>query len=406
MSITHIIKNQFPIFSSQPHLIYLDSTATALKPFRVIDKINEYYKEYSANIFRGVYDISERATLEYEETRNVVAKFINAADESEVIFTSGTTESINMFAQGVEHMILPGDEVVVTVAEHHSNFVPWQQLTQKLHARFTVITDDLSLTKNNITSHINKNTKVLAITHVSNVLGTVNPIKAIVTEARKINPNIIILVDAAQSAPHIRIDVQDLGCDGLAFSSHKLCGPTGVGVLWVKKTLLEQLTPYQYGGEMIRSVSIVKTEFASIPHRFEAGTPHIAGVIAFKEAISFLNEVGLDAIADHEQKLAQYCYDELKREFGDTITLVGPSRRQSGIVAFEMHDVHAHDTAQILNEHNIAVRAGHHCAMPLHTHLGLQATVRASFYLYNTKTDIEKLLVALTKVQEIFQTKN
>lgn len=402
------IKKDFPIFEKQPKLVYLDSTATSLKPQTVIDKLNEYYCDYSANIFRGVYDMSERATAEYEETRGVVKEFINAPLSEEIIFTRNATESINLFAHGIQDTFNRDDEIVTTITEHHSNFVPWQQLAKRKNLNFVVMTNDkLQITNQfqitNLKNYINKKTRILAITYVSNVLGSVNPIKEIIQEAKKINPKIIVLVDGAQAVPHLKVDVTDLGCDAFAFSSHKMLGPTGVGVLWVKKELLETFPPYQFGGDMIRSVAIEETQFADLPHRFEAGTPHIAGVIALKEAIHYLQEIGLDAIHSHEVELAQTCYDKLKEEFGEKITLIGPQKRESGIVAFVVNGVHAHDVAQLLNEDDIAVRAGHHCAMPLHTKLGIEASVRASFYLYNTKEDVDKLVSSLKKVRKIFK---
>jgi len=396
---TKKIKKDFPIFSHNPHLIYLDSTATSLKPTSVINKITEYYTQYSANIFRGVYNISEKATAEYEETRDIVKSFINASSEREIVFTRNTTESINLFVNGVADSLNEGDEIVTTITEHHSNFVPWQQLCKKKKLVFTVMTNEEVLSLN---VQVTKNTKILAITHVSNVLGTVNPIKKIIAKAKKINPDIIVLVDGAQSAPHMKVDICDLGCDAFVFSSHKMTGPTGVGILWVRQALLKCMSPYQYGGDMIRSVSVEETLFADLPHRFEAGTPHIAGVIALKEAIQYLLSIGLDEINLHEKELAQYCYNSLIEEFNTHIHIVGPSKRQSGVVAFAFPGVHAHDIASLLNEDNISVRAGHHCAMPLHTHLGIEASVRASFYIYNNKEDIDKLIISLRKVRKIF----
>lgn len=394
------IKKDFPIFKAIPGFVYLDSTATSLKPQSVVDSLTDYYSHYSANIFRGVYDISEKATAAYEETRMIVKDFIGAKSENEIIFTRNATESINLFVNGISDSLQKGDEIITTITEHHSNFVPWQQLAQKKGLKFKVI-QNVDVMRH--TLYVSKHTKVLAITYISNVLGTVNPIKQIIQEAKKINPNIIVLVDGAQAVPHMKVDVQDLRCDAFVFSSHKMLGPTGVGVLWVKKDLLEKLPPYQYGGDMIRSVTIEKTEFADLPHRFEAGTPHIAGVIALKEAIFYLQKIGLDSIHKHEVELAQLCYDTLKKEFGEKIKIIGPQKRESGIVAFVVEGVHAHDVAQLLNEDNIAVRAGHHCAMPLHTHLGITASVRASFYLYNTKGDIEKLISSLQKVYHLFK---
>lgn len=397
----NIIKKDFPLFSHKPNLAYLDSSATSLKSKSVIEKITEYYSEYSANIFRGVYDISEKATAEYEETRTVIKDFIHAPSSDEIIFTRGTTESINLFVNGMKDFLKERDEIVTTISEHHSNFVPWQQLSINNKHIFTVIVD-LDLSSLNWTDYISDQTKVVAITYVSNVLGTINPIKKIVSEIKKINPRCIVFVDGAQAVPHMSIDVQDLGCDAFAFSSHKMLGPTGVGVLWVKKELLEVFKPYHYGGDMIKSVSIENTEYADLPHRFEAGTPHIAGVIALKEAVTYLNKVGLDAIHSHEIELSQYCYDSLQKEFGEMISLIGPTKRETGIVAFSMKTIHAHDIAQVLNEDSIAVRAGHHCTMPLHTHLNLEASVRASFYLYNTRNDVERLIISLKKVVSLF----
>ncbi|PIV70715.1 cysteine desulfurase CsdA [Candidatus Roizmanbacteria bacterium CG17_big_fil_post_rev_8_21_14_2_50_39_7] len=401
---TNKIKKDFPIFNNQPKLVYLDSTATSLKPQSVISKLVEYYSDYSANIFRGVYDMSEKATAEYEETRTVVKDFINAPLTEEIIFTRNATESINLFVNGIKDIFKKGDEIVTTITEHHSNFVPWQQLAKNIQCSFKIISiNEEGILEPQLTYEITKKTKILALTYVSNVLGTVNPIKTIIKEAKNINPHIIVLVDGAQAVPHLKVDVTDLGCDAFVFSSHKMLGPTGVGVLWVKKELLETFPPYQFGGDMIRSVAIEETQFADLPHRFEAGTPHIAGVIALKEASHYLQGIGLDAIHSYEVELAQICYDRLTEEFGTKIKIIGPQKRESGIVAFAVTGLHAHDVAQLLNEDHIAVRAGHHCAMPLHTKLGIEASVRASFYLYNTKEDVEKLIASLHKALHLFK---
>ncbi|PIV08821.1 cysteine desulfurase CsdA [Candidatus Roizmanbacteria bacterium CG_4_10_14_3_um_filter_39_13] len=401
---TNKIKKDFPIFNKQPDLVYLDSTATSLKPQSVISKLDEYYSDYSANIFRGVYDMSEKATAEYEETRTVVKNFINAPLTEEIIFTRNATESINLFVSGIKDIFKKGDEIVTTITEHHSNFVPWQQLAKNIQCSFKIISiNEEGILEPQLTYEITKKTKILALTYVSNVLGTVNPIKTIIKEAKNISPHIIVLVDGAQAVPHLKVDVTDLGCDAFVFSSHKMLGPTGVGVLWVKKELLETFPPYQFGGDMIRSVAIEETQFADLPHRFEAGTPHIAGVIALKEASHYLQGIGLDAIHSYEVELAQICYDRLTEEFGTKIKIIGPQKRESGIVAFAVTGLHAHDVAQLLNEDHIAVRAGHHCAMPLHTKLGIEASVRASFYLYNTKEDVEKLIASLHKALHLFK---
>jgi len=401
---TNKIKKDFPIFNNQPKLVYLDSTATSLKPQSVISKLVGYYSDYSANIFRGVYDMSEKATAEYEETRTVVKDFINAPLTEEIIFTRNATESINLFVNGIKDTFKKGDEIVTTITEHHSNFVPWQQLAKNIQCSFKIISiNEEGILEPQLTYEITKKTKILALTYVSNVLGTVNPIKTIIKEAKNISPHIIVLVDGAQAVPHLKVDVTDLGCDAFVFSSHKMLGPTGVGVLWVKKELLETFPPYQFGGDMIRSVAIEETQFADLPHRFEAGTPHIAGVIALKEASHYLQGIGLDAIHSYEVELAQICYDRLTEEFGTKIKIIGPQKRESGIVAFAVTGLHAHDVAQLLNEDHIAVRAGHHCAMPLHTKLGIEASVRASFYLYNTKEDVEKLIASLHKALHLFK---
>lgn len=348
--------------------------------------------------------MSEKATAEYEETRTVVKDFINAPLTEEIIFTRNATESINLFVNGIKDIFKKGDEIVTTITEHHSNFVPWQQLAKNIQCSFKIISiNEEGILEPQLTYEITKKTKILALTYVSNVLGTVNPIKTIIKEAKNISPHIIVLVDGAQAVPHLKVDVTDLGCDAFVFSSHKMLGPTGVGVLWVKKELLETFPPYQFGGDMIRSVAIEETQFADLPHRFEAGTPHIAGVIALKEASHYLQGIGLDAIHSYEVELAQICYDRLTEEFGTKIKIIGPQKRESGIVAFAVTGLHAHDVAQLLNEDHIAVRAGHHCAMPLHTKLGIEASVRASFYLYNTKEDVEKLIASLHKALHLFK---
>lgn len=400
------IKQDFPIFKNIPNLVYLDSSSTSLKPQVVIDKIVEYYEKYGANVARGLYPISEKATEEYEETRQIVADFINAATSDEVIFTRGTTESVNLVAYSLGREIVgKGDEIVTTIMEHHSNFVPWQQLAFEVGADFKVadITEDGPLV--DLTDVITKKTKILALTYVSNVLGTINPIKEIVATAKKINPEIIIFVDAAQAAPHMKIDVADLGCDFLAFSSHKMLGPTGVGVLWGKREVLERMFPFNFGGEMIREVYIDKTIFKEIPHKFEAGTPHIDGVIAFKEAIKYLLDIGFDKIRAHEISLTKYSLKRLQEELGDDIKILGPMdpEKKGGVIAFAFAfgKFHPHDIAQIVSDNGVAVRAGNHCAMPLHTRYGLPASVRASFYIYNDESDVDKLIDGLKKVKKV-----
>ncbi len=406
-------KKDFPIFKNQPHLVYLDSTATSLKPRSVIEKLVEYYSSYSANIFRGVYKISEKATQEYEKTREVVAEFINARPE-EVVFTRNTTESINLLAYALGRKIIEkGDEIVTTIMEHHSNFVPWQVLAQETGALLKIIdinqdgylniqNSKVKNQKVSLKNIITKKTKILTLTYVSNVLGVVNPIKEIVKEARKINPKIIVIVDAAQAAPHKKIDLFDLNVDFLAFSSHKMLGPTGVGVLWGRKKLLDEIFPFLYGGEMIEEVYLDKSFFKKPPHKFEAGTPSIGEVIAFKEAVKYLKNIGMENIASYEKKLVSYLLERLTLEFPE-IKIVGPQdvNNRGGLVAFSFSKYHPHDVASILDEKNIAVRAGHHCAMPLHHRLNLEATVRVSFYLYNDENDIDQLISGLKEVKKI-----
>lgn len=419
---TKSIKKDFPIFDSNPNLVYLDSCATSLKPKRVIDKLIEYYNSYSANIYRGIYGLSEKATEEYEETREVVRNFINAEKPEEIIFTRNTTESVNLIAYSLGRKIIgPEDEIVTSVMEHHSNFVPWQQLAFENGAVFKVIDINLSgksedgfLTIDHINTFkarkldevVTKNTKILALTYVSNVLGIINPIREIVRVAKSINPKLIVIVDAAQAIPHMKVDVQDLGCDFLVFSSHKMLGPTGVGILWGKYELLDSMFPFNYGGEMIQEVCLEKTVFKKPPYKFEAGTPHIAGVIALKEAVKYLLKIGWEKIRKQEISLALGLGCSLEDEFKTKIKILGPyyggyPDDRAGIISFIFGKYHPHDVAQILDQENIAVRAGHHCAMPLHTRLGINASVRASFYLYNSQSDVNKLVNGLKKVEKI-----
>ncbi|MBI2641359.1 SufS family cysteine desulfurase [Candidatus Roizmanbacteria bacterium] len=403
-----LLKKDFPIFQSHPDLVYLDSSATSLKPRSVIEKEREYYEEYSANVFRGLYQISEKATEEYEESRSVVATFINAKNPDEVIFTRNASESLNLIAYSLGRKIMKsGDEIVTTIMEHHSNFVPWQQLALENGGIFKVIdiNEEGALPLKALEQIISKKTKIFALTHISNVLGVINPVEKIATLAKKINPNIIIVVDAAQSIPHMKVDVQQLGCDFIAFSSHKMLGPTGVGVLWGKYAILDQMFPFQYGGEMIEEVYVNKTVFKKPPLKFEAGTPHIAGVIALKEAVNYLKKIGIENVRKHEKTLVSYAYRRLKETFSDGIHITGPriAQERGGILAFTFKNYHPHDIAQILDEEHIAVRAGHHCAMPLHQRLKLNATTRASLYVYNTKEDVDKLVDGLKKIERMLK---
>ncbi len=390
------IQKDFPQLTRKIHgkrIVYLDSTATSLKPQSVIDKENEYYTKYTANVFRGIYTTSEEATSEYEKTRELVAGFINGRPE-EVIFTRNTSESINLVAYS-----LHPSYVVSTIMEHHSNFVPWQQMGQM---RIWNCSKEGQLNIGDLDTLVTKKTRLLAVTAASNVLGTINPIKQIVRTVKRLNPNCLVLVDAAQAVPHMPVDVVDWGADFVAFSAHKMLGPTGVGVLWGKRELLEELSPFNYGGEMISEVHKDRTIFKPPPHKFEAGTPHIAGVIGFGAAIRYLMGLGMENVRTHEYQLVCYAMKQLDCVKG--LTYLGPKdpHIRGGVFACVLQGVHSHDIAQILNEDNICIRAGNHCAQPLHEHLGVVSTARASLYVYTTKEDIDALISGLEKVKTIF----
>lgn len=401
------IKNDFPIFKHHPNLVYLDSAATSLKPQIVIDKMTEYYSQYSTNIHRGIYALAEKATEEYENSRALVAKFIGANDSSEIVFTRNATESLNLIAYALGRVIVAkNDEIVTTIMEHHSNFVPWQMLAFENGANFKVIDiDQMGYLKIDLEEIVSNKTKIFALTYVSNVLGTINPVKEIISAVKKINPKVIVVVDAANAVPFLCLDIQNLGADFVAFSGHKILGPTGVGVLWGKKSLLEQMFPFNFGGGMIQEVSMAKTTFREPPYKFEAGTPHIAGVIATGAAIAYLLQKGMKNIKDHEQLLVDYAIKRLKEQFGKTITIYGPAlaHDRAGLVSFNLKKIHPHDMAQILDEQTIAIRGGHHCTMPLHKRLGTTATARASFYLYNNEEDVDKLIQGLKRVVKILK---
>lgn len=401
------VRNDFPQLNRKingKRIIYLDSTATSLKPRQVIVKEEEYYTRYCANIFRGIYTISEEATSAYELTRSKVARFIGATQSSEIVFTRNTSESINLVMNALSRTNLHGSEFASTIMEHHSNFVPWQQLALGFGAPFRVWNVDVSgaLPLKDLEKLITKKTRLLALTAVSNVLGTINPIRQICQIVKRINPHCLILVDAAQAAPHMKINVDYWGADAVAFSSHKMLGPTGVGVLWAKRSLLEEFSPYQYGGEMIKEVHVDRTIFAAPPHKFEAGTPHIAGVIGLGAAVDYLEAYGMDHIRRHERDITDYALDALSTVKGVSVTGPQKAKDRGGVIAFTMKGAHAHDIAQLLNEDNVCIRAGHHCAMPLHEYLKIPATARASFYIYTTKSDVDALVEGLEKVKKLF----
>lgn len=402
------IKADFPIFKRLIHnkpIVYLDSTASSLKPQVVIDAINDYYNKYSVNIFRGVYNLSEEATAKYEEARIKVTKFIEGKNENELIFVRNTTEALNLVMDSWGRKnIKEGDEIVATVMEHHANLVTWQQLALNKCAKikYLDIDEDGYLKLEQLEKIITKKTKLFAVTYVSNVLGTINPLKKLIQKVKKINPEIIIVVDGAQAVPHMKVNVTDLGCDFFAFSGHKMLAPTGIGVLWGKYELLDRMDPYQYGGEMIKEVRLDKTRFQSPPYKFEAGTPHIAGAIGLGTAVDYLDKLGMKLVREHEKELTGYAIKRLTGE--KDIEIYGPKNREDkgGIIAFNIKGVHPHDAAQILNDDNICIRSGHHCAMPLHTRLKLTASCRASFYVYNTEEDVDSLIEGIQKAKRVF----
>lgn len=402
MNITDI-REQFPILHQQVNghdLVYLDSAATSQKPRAVIETLDKYYNQYNSNVHRGVHTLGTRATDGYEGAREKVRKFINAKSMAEIIFTKGTTTSLNMVALSYARANLkPGDEVVITYMEHHANIIPWQQAVKATGAtlKYIPLQEDGTISLEDVRETVTSNTKIVAVSHVSNVLGTVNPIKEMAKIAH--DNGAVIVVDGAQSTPHMKIDVQDLDCDFFALSSHKMCGPTGVGVLYGKKALLENMEPAEFGGEMIDFVGLYESTWKELPWKFEAGTPIIAGAIGLGAAIDFLEEIGLDEISRHEHKLAAYALERFRQL--DGVTVYRPEER-AGLVTFNLDDVHPHDVATVLDAEGIAVRAGHHCAQPLMKWLDVTATARASFYLYNTEEEIDKLVEALQKTKEYF----
>lgn len=402
-----VIRADFPLLRRRiggKPIVYLDSTATTLKPQAVIDKENDYYTKYTANVFRGIYSISEKATSEYEKSRAKIAAFIGA-DSREVVFTRSTTESVNLVAYSwAKNNLKPGDEVVTSIMEHHSNFVPWQQLAEQIGFKVSVwnVSPEGELNLDDLDKLITRRTKLLGVTAVSNVLGTINPIDDVVRKVRRLNPQCLVLVDAAQAVPHLPVDVYKWGADFVAFSSHKMLGPTGVGVLWAKRQLLEAMPPFNFGGDMIKEVHLKQTIFNEVPHKFEAGTPHIAGVIGLGAAVDYLAKLGMENIREHEQEITDYALRKLDQVSG--IAVYGPheARKRGGVIAFRLAGIHPHDVAQILDEDNVCVRVGYHCAQPLHEYLKIGPTVRVSFYVYTTREDIDALIEGLQKVKKVF----
>ena len=400
------IRKHFPILDQEVNghpLVYLDSAATSQKPISVIEAVSDYYKGYNSNVHRGVHTLGTRATDGYEGAREKVRSFINAATTEEVIFTRGTTTSINTVAASYGRAnVEEGDEIVITHMEHHSNIIPWQQLAKEKGAvlKYVPLQEDGTITLEDVRATITSKTKIVAIMMVSNVLGTMNPIKEITKIAHE--NGAVMMVDGAQAAPHMKIDVQDLDCDFFAFSDHKMVGPTGIGVLYGKKKHLEAMEPVEFGGEMIDFVGLYDSTWKELPWKFEGGTPIIAGAIGLGAAIDFLEDIGLSNIEAHEHRLAAYALEKMSAVEG--MTIFGPQdpAQRAGLVTFNIDDVHPHDVATVLDSEGIAVRAGHHCAQPLMKWLNVSATARASFYLYNTEEEIDRLVAGLVKTKEFF----
>jgi cysteine desulfurase / selenocysteine lyase len=398
------IRADFPILRQQVHgkpLVYLDNAATAQKPREVISTLTRYYEQENANIHRGVHYLSERATEEYEAARKTIQHFVNAADASEIIFVRGATEGINLVAQTYGRAnVGAGDEVLITAMEHHSNIVPWQILCEEKGAKLRVapINDSGELIWEEFEKLLGPRTKIVAATHVSNALGTINPVWRIVERAH--GAGIPVLVDGAQSAPHLEVDVQALDCDFFVFSGHKVYGPTGIGVLYGKSALLNAMPPYQSGGDMISSVTFEKTTYNKLPYKFEAGTPHIAGGIGLGCAIGYLNGLGMRNVEKHEQELLEYA----TRAVGEIpgLRVIGTAAEKAGVLSFVMEGIHPHDIGTILDQQGIAIRTGHHCAQPVMQRFGIPATARASFALYNTREEVDALADGLRKVREVF----
>ncbi|GAA0464636.1 cysteine desulfurase [Alkalibacillus silvisoli] len=397
------VRNHFPILDQEVNehpLVYLDSAATSQKPKSVIEALEDYYNRYNSNVHRGVHTLGSHATDGYEGAREKVKNFINAPSIKEVIFTRGTTTAINTVAYSyARENLKEGDEIVLTLMEHHSNIIPWQQAAKATGAtlKYLPLQEDGTISLEDVRELVTEKTKIVAMTHVSNVLGTINPIKE-VTEIAHQN-GAVTVVDGAQGVPHMSVDVQDLDVDFYAFSAHKMCGPTGIGVLYGKESLLEEMEPVEFGGEMIDFVNLHDSTWKDLPWKFEGGTPIIAGAIGLGAAIDYLNEIGMEQIEKHEHELVQYALEQMNTI--DGITIYGPKER-AGLVTFNLDDVHPHDLATALDSLGVAVRAGHHCAQPLMKHLQVAATARASFYLYNNKEDVDVFVEGLKKAKEYF----
>lgn len=403
------VRKDFPILDRQVRdgrpLVYLDSANTSQKPRPVLDVLTEFYERHNANIHRATHALGEEATEAYEGARIKVAEFIHASAPEEIVFVKNSSEALNLVANVLgwgPRAVGPGDEVLITEMEHHSNIVPWQILCERTGARLRWfgVTDDGRLDLSNLDDLITERTRVLAVVHVSNVLGTINPVSLLAERAHRVGA--LVVVDASQSVPHMPVDVTTLGADFLAFTGHKMCGPTGVGVLWGRRELLEELPPFLGGGEMIETVTMERSTYAAVPHKYEAGTPPIAQVVGLGAAVDYLRSIGMDAIAEHEREITAYALTRLAEVEG--LRVLGPTEAvdRGGAISFVVDGVHPHDVAQVLDAHGVAVRAGHHCGRPIHLRYGVAASTRASSYLYTTKQEIDALIDALHAVRRFF----
>jgi len=397
------VRAEFPILNQDVNghpLVYLDSSATSQKPVAVIEAIDEYYRLHNSNVHRGVHTLGSRATDLYEGAREKVRKFINANIQKEIIFNRGTTTSINIVAQSYGlTLVKEGDEIVITEMEHHSNIIPWQQVAKRTGAKlkFIPLQENGTIKLEDARKTITNKTKIVAIAHVSNVLGTINPVKEITKIAHE--NEAVILIDGAQAVPHMQVDVQDINCDFYAFSGHKMLGPTGIGVLFGKQALLEEMEPVEFGGEMIDFVELYDSTWKELPWKFEGGTPIIAGAVGLGAAIDFLSDIGMDKVLEYEKKLVKYALEQMRTI--DEITIFGPENR-AGLVTFNLDGVHSHDLSTVLDTEGIAIRAGHHCAQPLMKWLDVSSTARASMYIYNNEDDVDRLVAGLKKTKEYF----
>ena len=393
------IKKDFPIFNNSD-LVYLDNAATTHKPQSVLNAVDRLYTEANANVHRALYSLGSESTERFENSRTKVADFINSNSAKEIIFTSGTTEAINLLARSLGDTLKPGDEILISEMEHHSNIVPWQLAAQRTGATLNYIpiteTGELDLSDPDL--YFRPNTKIVSITHISNVLGTINPVKNLAEMAHEMGA--LFIVDGAQGVPHLQVNVQDLGCDFYAFSGHKMLGPTGIGALWGKTELLDRIEPFMGGGEMIETVTMESSTWNEIPYKFEAGTPNFAQAVGLGAAVDYLKTIGMSTIAEHENTLTAYALNKINQIEG--IRIHGSADERAGVISFNVDGIHPHDLAQFLNEDNIAIRVGHHCAQPLLSTLGETATARLSFYIYNDESDVDKFYNSLTNIRKYF----